>query len=915
MNFDIIVLTECWLSDSKNIPNIDNYYHFSTNDNYNQNDGVVTYIKKNISCAIEEPQFPETNCLLIKIGRDTVILAIYRPHCYKHNVNSFIKSLDSILTTLTSYKNIIIAGDININISQDSSEPYADEYLNLLATFSLFPANTLPTRANSCLDHIIIKTNNRAYSFVLQSSVTDHDPTVICLSSRRHLSKNIFHKQKIDARGLDVAIANIDFSSVLCHDNPNMAASLLTKLISNAIHANMRILPLSRRTKLIKPWMTQGLLRCIRNRDYLHLKLKLTPNNKNNKITYQRYRNFCNNLLKKIKRNYEKSEIEKAGSNNKQLWKTIQTVTNTKKSNETAMELLNICPTPKLSAGYINEYYVNVGKTIAENIRSNSPSLSSRCPKQKRSTSSMAMFSPDAEDIERVLLSLKSNCAQGWDGISSDLLKKHKHLFVPLLVHICSSSFEAGIFPEVFKRSIVLPCYKSGERDRVENYRPISILPSMSKIVEKLMNKNLSSYLENNKLLSEHQYGFRARKSTTDAVENLTNTIVKGLDAGKKVITIFLDLAKAFDTVSIPILIDRLEDLGIRGTQIKLFESYLSDRTQIVRLGDVLSDQQPVTYGIPQGSVVGPTLFLCFINELCDMVLDKGKIISFADDTALIFTGETWVETYKYAQLGLHKVISWLNHNSLCLNANKTKYIAFSIRNINRPPPDLQITAHSCPNPYSQNCSCSILEEVPEIKYLGVVIDRHLNFDSHITKLAGRVRKLMFIFKKLRHIADPSVVKLVYTALCESILSYSIIVWGGASKTNLLTLERAQRAVLKVASFRPFLYPTSELYTFCDVLTVRQLYIVQSLLRQHGSTIFDPHFRKKRRKDRVFNRNATKTSFCQRFSHFRGPYLYNKINRILDLYPLLKRNCKIKIVTWLKKLNYEETEDLLSIPG
>lgn len=210
-------------------------------------------------------------------------------------------------------------------------------------------------------------------------------------------------------------------------------------------------------------------------------------------------------------------------------------------------------------------------------------------------------------------------------------------------------------------------------------------------------------------------------------------------------------------------------------------------------------------------------------------------------------------------------------------------------------------------------CACPTLQITDHIKYLGVTIDANLNFRKHIELLCTRVRKLIFVFKNLRNIADFTLIRQVYMALCQSILTYCINSWGGALKTILLPLERAQRAILKVASFRPFRYPTHQLYRECKVLTVRQLFILHIVLLQHAEIGFSPVPSCKRRKDLVCTNSRTKHAFTNRFYLFLGPYLYNKLNKLLKIYSVSSNKCTEMLTEYLHTLNYSDTEKMLEV--
>lgn len=913
--WDVIVLSECWLPSNKHIPDLDNYYHAATTHNYTQNEGVVIYFNKSLNVTVEEPQIADANCLILKLNNSTCVVGIYRPPA-QHDLTNFINSLDQTLASLKSYPNIFLCGDINIDLIPSNPSKRQHEYLDMLASHGMLACHTLPTHGRTCYDHLIAKTKLNTTCIVVDSTITDHYTVAASVNMKLDHSSDNKKTHTIDYPALDFTIQQLDFTPVLRCPDPNTATNLLIDTITSAINKCTKPHKTPKRKAILKPWITKGLLRCIKNRDNLYRKHKKNPDNEILALTYKRYRNYCTQILKKVKINYEKTQIEGAKNNHKRLWQVIKDINGLKKPRDHSQTLLDInCPNQHINE--INTYFSNIGKNLTEKIKTARPV--NETPHYKNRTShspsplhSLLMGPVLESDVLLIISGLKEKSAVGLDHIPSKLVKRYALTLASPIAYICNLSIEQGTFPSAFKKALIIPIYKSGDKARADNYRPISILPTLSKILERLMNNYLIKFLETNKLLSNNQYGFRHGRSTGDAVQDLVEAIIFSLDNKKKCLAIFLDLKKAFDTVSIQQLLDKMERVGIRGIALALFRDFLSHRTQRTKIGNWTSDETAVTCGLPQGSCISPTLFLIYIDSLCRLQLDGGKVLTFADDTVLFFTSDSWDEVYKLAQNGMAQTSGWLRNNLLTLNTSKTKYMTFALKSNHLPPPTLSITVQEC-SESPQNCSCPHLERVNNLKYLGVLIDHNMSFKPHLESLANRLRKLIYIFKTMRHIADKRVITMVYNALCQSLINYCITSWGGATKTHLLEVERAQRAILKVAAGLPFRHPTSELYKYWDLLTVRQSFILLTTLKQHSQLHYDPDkIKDKRRKWTVCHIPSLSTATATSFFPYLGPLLYNRLNKQLNIYPLHKYSFKTTVKTYLKSLDYTSTENLLA---
>lgn len=481
---DIIVLTECWLSKNSNLPQLSGYNVYNSTENHNQNDGIVVYVRNNLNITVEEPIILECNRLLIKIGSDLAILALYRPPSFK-NLNTFNDSLNETLQSLSPVKNLILIGDININILPQASDSVAQEYLNICSFHGLLPAHTLPThQSGSCLDHIMLKSNLPSIALVTNSTVTDHNAALLTFNRNIPNLTRTHVIAKLNVNKLEDDFANIDFDPVYNCDDLNNRMSYLVTTIQEIISKNTTYNRVSKKNYNIKPWITPGLIRCMRHRDKLHKMAKLNPHNSIYQLTYKRYRNYCNNILKKVKNNYDKNELDKAGTNSKKVWKYIKNVTYTNKRLESSSGLLQAQSSQVTCANNANEFFVNVGKNLAEKTERKSFHSPGIGTQQGSSTmNSFALLDTDEPEVEQIIMNLKDDCATGWDNISTKILKQFKHILVAPLTYIFRKCLAEGIFPKCLKKAVVVPVYKSGDKDQITNYRPISLLPTISKIL------------------------------------------------------------------------------------------------------------------------------------------------------------------------------------------------------------------------------------------------------------------------------------------------------------------------------------------------------------------------------------------------------------------------------------------------
>lgn len=910
---DIIVLTECRINEFSNELSLDDYKCFHSKSYINQSDGIVIYSRPNLNIDIVEPPFRDANCLVLQVEHTYSVIAIYRSPSVR-NINNFLSSLESILSSFTKAHSILL-GDININLIKETSNEDLDEYLSILAHYGYISGHNFPTRGPSSLDHCMIKSSLDTTTVVCHSALTDHSAVLCSIGMHLHKENVIKKNIKINYDALRETLKKTDWTGLYKITDTKDAVNYFLHTLNIAINQHKTEIKVRSRDVVYKKWMTPGLLKCIRRRDALHTRARKFPNDVSAQNKYKLYRNYCGNILQKVKINYEKKMLLENKNNIKKTWETVKSICSIKCSKNSNEELLKIGPNQLESLNKVNSYFSSIGENLANIMLERSGQTESNLANGTdfRSTiatcSSLFLYPTDEIEIVKLIGSLKSSSAIGHDSLSNNILKETKYIIANPISYICNLSISTGTVPSELKIANVIPIYKAGKSIDPANYRPISLLGTLSKIIEKVVNVRLLKYFESNGLLAENQYGFRSGKSTEDAVTNLVNFTIGKINDSQKCLGVFLDFAKAFDTVSRPILLKKLEMLGVRGIALDWFRSYLSDRNQRVSIGDSVSDYAEIKFGVPQGSVLGPTLFLAYINDLCSTKLINARIFTFADDTAIIFYANSWDRLRYVAQKGLDNVSEWLQRNLLHANISKTKLIPFSITNSSAPPENLELKLHCCPNKDPLQCQCEQLEQVRTIKYLGIVIDQNFSWLAQVEALSKRLKKLMHIFKKLSTVADLDLIKMIYLSLCQSVLNYCIAVWGATCKSHLLKLERVQRAILKIAYRLPRRYPTDKLYTECQVLSVRQLYISSAILLFHrqAKQLAITSYRTLK-----WDRPKTKTAFARRSNDYMGPYLYTKIYKTnKNVLNMTRSGCRLIVHKWLQNKKYEETEALL----
>lgn len=908
--FDIIILTETWAIRNKIEFSLDDYNIECNNTFLNQNDGTVVYVNKELESNVEIINNEEFSFILVKTkkqNKNINLLATYRSP--NTNAAKFISILESILE---NHQIDFVVGDINIDILDKSY--LSEKYVNMLNNQFLKSAINKPTRVTehsaTCLDHIFYRDSkfikNSKLSVILKTYITDHYTSIMTInlkSIKGEIKKETYKiKKNINFDVLSEKLENESWNFISETEDLNHAAknfiNRLKEIINNC--TTRETIKLNKNVCKIKPWITQGLIISINKRDKLKNKLMREPFNKNLKDKYKHYRNLVNKLIKLTKKNYYAKKLIEQDGNPAKTWELIKEITNHNiKKNST---ILPDTQNNNELANNFNEYFTQVGIKMANKIKkTNSPGVN----KTKNNIHTLYLNPVTPNEIEDIITNLKHNCAPGLDEITNTVLKSSKKQIIEPLTALTNRALSEGIFPDIFKKAVIIPIHKGGDRNELGNYRPISLLSSVGKIIEKCINNRLNNFLNKHNLLNTRQYGFKENCSTEDAIIDLTSALYNAVNNNLKALTIFIDLAKAYDTVNHKLLLEKLEKLGVRGVGHNLLKSYLESRFQCTRVKDSISNIHEVKCGIPQGSVLGCTLFSIYIDEMLSLNI-PGNIIAYADDTALIITGPNWQRTFENAQKSMSTAQAWLTSNQLTLNTQKTKFITYSLKSSNQPITPVLII----PDPSNNNRN--YIEKTSHIKYLGIYIDENLSWAKHIETVTKKIRSMYYIFKKLITLLPLNIVLTTYYGLVQSILQYGIAGWGGSTNHKLKQIFVAQKTILKIMYNKPKTYPTEELFSETKIFNIRKLYTKAVLINifKNNSKEFITTNTRQATEINIKVPKAKKTKFKQHLLYL-GPKLHNALPTEIKLtknHMIFKKSIK----TWLMSSESHIINDIIS---
>ena len=916
--FSVVAFTETWL----NAFNCDCYClpGYIAENKYRTNKiggGVSIMIKQGINYRVREDLGTFTDLMEsifieipnkeINCGKNIIIGVIYRPP--GNNIEDFNLHLTAVVDKLKKENKLIyLLGDFNVNIVNATSHPPTSDFLDIFYSASFFPLINRPTRIThqsaTLIDNIFSNdiVNTGHFNGVLCCDISDHYPVFSCNLGTCLRTTPAFvksrHFNNTSVGEFKERLGNTDWANVL--DNNDAAEAftqfyeVFTEIYDLSFPVTSRKVEYSNR----KPWLSAGLKKSIKIKNQLYAIQRKYPTN-NNIIRYKRYRGLVQKLLLKSQRDYYQNLIETNKGNVKKTWSVIKSIVNKNKGMQVT-DTFNInnrqISDPFAIVESFNKFYVNVGLNLSKKYGVSEIHPTSYIKRHFP----QSIFLSDVSNIEvaKAIMDL-NNSSHGPDGISTNIFKQTFTLYLNPLVHLLNLSLRQGYFPRELKIARVIPIFKGGDPTEIKNYRPVSVLNVFSKVFEKLMYARIVDFFDKHKILYNAQFGFRKTYNTSNALIYLVDKIMSDIERGNFVVGTFIDLSKAFDCVNHSILLDKLYHYGIRGLAHKWFASYLQDRSQYVLYNDVESSKKNIICGVPQGSILGPILFLVYVNDLMN-VSRKITPLMYADDTTLFISGTDISDLINDVNEELVEYMKWMKTNKLTVNADKSHFMIFR-KNRSRFSGNIP---HLCLNGES-------IPRVSTVRYLGVLLNETLSWLEHVNHIKGKIAKGIGIISKARKYVNAKTLLSLYYSFIYPYLIYCVEVWGCTCKTHLTPLIKLQKRAIRIVFSLSFEKNLKVVYKKFNILDLSQIYYFftclfvfkfrQGMLPDIFDSFFEYPFHQYRTRNhsRIMNIPPCKSSFSKMRMRYMGVKVHNAVFVNIqwnDSYESFKRNLKKYLV-------------------
>lgn len=846
--FDILGVTESWIKKEESFAyQIPGYKMYTQERSSKLGGGVALYVKNDLYCSTFEVVSEECNGLRFSVtdrsGNLVSGLLLYR-FC-KSSVTKFLSTLENQSTLLSGHA--VVFGDLNLNIIPPHNN---HAYLNLMATLGFRSEVNEPTRvlgsSSSCIDHLFQRFPNGQYNakkidYSLHDvPFSDHKLTRFSIELGNTLSDQPHNKEFpiINWDAVAQKITSTKWDNLYCINDVNEAFRQFFDIIGQIVNSETRTKLRKEMNKKRSTWASSELVTISKSKHRLYNLVKKYPDNAFLKGQLKKVTREMKARIKLDKKTYFTSKLEMCGSDPRKYWRLVKNKLSSPQFAvdrvETEQGYIQTDGNEKLVANAFNTFYIdkvseilNSATTASGNTNNSNQSL----PPEPRLDRTFRVSPITHRDVVETLKRLPNKLSKGTDGITSIFLKNNAVALTPPLVWLFNLSMSKGIFPESLKEAIVVPLHKGGDPSQMTNYRPISLLSTISKLFEKIIHGRLISFWTKYNIFSNKQFGFLPGRSTEMAIFSHMKEIVGGIEGGEFVASIYLDIMKAFDAVQHDTLLAKLEKAGIRGLFLNWFSTYLKGRRQRVKINGMIGDARITTTGVPQGSCLGPLLFLIYINGVLQLNL-QGTVYAYADDTAVLYRDKSGTRLIERMNADLNVLQSWFSAHSLLPNVGKTKIMAFGYRRILNLSGKIKFHKGgetNCPN----TCGCVALEQVDSWKYLGLHLDLKVTWAKQLSNLHNKIRGLCLLLYYASKFFGRTHLKRIYMALFEPNLRYGLTQWGSAGSEALIPVERLQRKAIRTMAGIRIGQNSSIWFSKLKILTLNELHRLELVVLAH----------------------------------------------------------------------------------
>ena len=779
----------------------------------------------------------------------------------------FSRFIDKWETALDSSDECHLVGDLNLNFLEYTKPqiPTGSQSYKLRSLINLLYDRILPLGAVQCvtgatwvsnvyehsgLDHYF--TNNPEKLSVVQTiynGASDHKILLATRYSKCKVDQERIVKKRsykhFDPEQFRYAVKGINFWEIYSCNDVNEAVRLLSESMIKILDEMAPVKVFQKRTKYA-PWLTLKTKQLLRLRNEAHQKA-LESKTDVDWANYKKQRNYVNNVLKYDKEVWKFKKLKEASNDSSKTWNTIKGILGWTTGGPPTKLFMNgmMLNKPFDIAQEMNNFFVDKVKKIVNNLPSsdqNAVDLTRSLMRDRKCNFNLQAVHPDT--VSKIIGNLKSSHSCGLDTIDAYVIKLVRAELVPVLTHIINLSIRENIFPTTWKNAKIIPLHKKDEQTNPKNYRPVALLSIFSKILERAIFQQVVEYMEVNMLFHPSHHGFRHGHSTATALIEMQDIWMEAFDRNEITATVMLDLSAAFDVVNKNILLGKLEAYGFKENVLLWFSSYLTSRFQQVYIDGSLSEPLMIDIGVPQGSILGPLLYVIYTNDLPEVIHDQsphsqankcgfynlpcnkcGSICSFADDSTYSISRLCPIELKEVISCIYESISKYMAMNRLALNADKTHFMVLTSSAMHKKNQDFGITL---------NTGSELIQPTQNERLLGAYVSNDFTWNEHVYRSEKSMIKMINLkinaLRKISNNLDFKTRKLIANGIINSRFIYIVQLYGSAQDYVLNMLQVQQNRAARIVTRQSLDTSTKEVLRQIGWLSIRQLYVYHSLL-------------------------------------------------------------------------------------